>query len=154
MNYKIIVRAKLYQWIAIIALICGSVAVAEAGTVSYVYDAGGRLLAAFDGNGKVTNYQYDVADNITAMITGSANVEAVFGYSPDHATCNGTCPNITIFGNDFGSNVSVFFNGSNAIVVSSTPSQIVATLASNATTGAVTVSSSTGRATGPTFFVP
>lgn len=123
---------------------------AQAGNVSYTYDVGGRLLAAYDGNGNLTNYQYDRADNIIAILTSSASSEAVFGYSPDHGAA-GT--NVTIYGNDFGSSPTVTFNGASASVVSSNGSQIVVTLQSPST-GPVVVTSSTGSATGPIFFVP
>jgi len=134
--------------LAVLALFLGLGIPSEANNVSYTYDAGGRLLAAFDGNGNVANYQYDQASNLTAIVTGSASSEYVFGYSPDTGS-SGT--QVTIYGNNFGSNPTVTFNGAGASVISSSATQIVVT-APSSTSGTVSVTTSTGTATGPEFY--
>ena len=130
----------------------------EAGNVSYVYDNGDRLLAAYDGNGNVANYQYDKAGNIIGIVKSSASSVAVFGYSPDHAPEQPPIQ-ITIFGNNFSTTPSqntVTIGSRNFTVVSSTLTQIVATLPSSGgfSTGPITVTTPYGSASGPNFFVP
>jgi len=130
----------------------------EAGNVSYVYDNGDRLLAAYDGNGNVANYQYDQVGNITAIVKGSASAVAVFGYSPDHGAEQGQIQ-VAIFGNNFSTTPSqntATIGGRSLTVISSTQSQIVATLPSSGgfSTGPITVTAPSGSATGPTFYVP
>jgi YD repeat-containing protein len=125
---------------------------AHAGTPSFVYDNGSRLLAAFDGNGNVANYQYDLVGNITAIVRSSASAIAVFGYSPDHGAA-GT--QVTIFGNNFCTTPTVKFGSASASVVSSTSTTILATaptLVGGA--NAVSVTCSAVTATGPGFIQP
>lgn len=127
---------------------------AYAGTPSFVYDNGNRLLAAFDGNGDVTNYQYDRMGNITAIITGSAANVAVFGYSPDHAPAGSP---ITIFGINFSPTASqntVTIGGNPATVLSSTATTIVVTNPFPNGIEPFTVSCPAGYAFGPNFFAP
>ncbi|MBF6570939.1 MAG: IPT/TIG domain-containing protein [Candidatus Binataceae bacterium] len=120
----------------------------EAGNVSYVYDNGDRLLAAYDGNGNVANYQYDQVGNITAIVKSSASAVAVFGYSPDHNTGG----QVTIFGNNFSTTSSqntVTVGSIQATVLSSTQTQIVVSAPSSS--GPITVTTPSGSATGPGF---
>jgi YD repeat-containing protein len=144
--------------IRILTLIFGLLAAmamrAEAGNILYVYDNGDRLLAAFDGNGNVANYQYDRVGNITAIVRSSISAVAVFGYSPDHAVF-GT--QVTIFGNNFSTTPSqntVKFGTASASVVSSTATTIVATVPTIIGPAGVTVTCPAGTATGPYFFQP
>jgi YD repeat-containing protein len=128
---------------------------AYAGTPSFVYDNGDRLLAAFNGNGNVSNYQYDRVGNVTAIVTSSTSSVAVFGYSPDHGAA-GT--QVTIFGNNFSPTASlnvVTFGGNAAGVISSTSTTIVATAPTiNGGNSNVTVTCPLGTATGPPFPQP
>jgi YD repeat-containing protein len=137
----------------------GSVASVYAGAPSFVYDNGNRLLAAFDGNGNVANYQYDQVGNITAIVAGSASAVGVFGYSPDHSSLF-SGKQVMIFGNNFSANPSqdtVTFGPAAATVISATSTTIVVSLPtfSPQTNGVgVTVTSPAGSANGPWFPVP
>jgi YD repeat-containing protein len=116
--------AAIFVGLVVLAILLVFGAPSEAGNVSYTYHAGGRLLAAYDGNGNVANYQYDPLGNLTAIVKSSASSMLVFGYSPDGYT---THP-ITIYGNNFSSTpsqITVTICGSNATVISSTTTQIV-----------------------------
>lgn len=58
-------------------LLCGLAAVlvavpASAGTVSYTYDALGRVKTATYSNGTVITYAYDAAGNRTSQVTTGA----------------------------------------------------------------------------------
>jgi len=126
----------------------------EAGNVSYTYDAGGRLLAVFDGNGNVANYQYDPLGNLTAIVKSSASSVLVFGYSPD---ANSGAGQITIYGNNFSATPSqniITFYDTNPTVVSSTTTQIVITAPyyNGLSSGYITVTSPGGSATGPLLY--
>lgn len=150
--------ARLGGWAALtgVFLLCRLAGAARAGNVSYVYDQGDRLLAAFDGNGNYANYQYDKAGNITAIVKGGTSGVAVFGYSPDHGL-GGT--QVTIYGLNFSPTASqntVQFGSTAATVISATATTIVATMpgGSQVSTSPVTVTSPSGAATGPVFFVP
>jgi YD repeat-containing protein len=139
----------------VIAGVAARIGPAYAGTPSFVYDNGDRLLAAFDGNGNVANYQYDKAGNITAIVTGSASAVAVFGYSPDHGA--GDNFQVTIFGNGFSTTPSqntVTIGTQQMTVISSTQSQIVAKPVGSIPTAPIVVTTPSGSATGPLFYVP
>jgi YD repeat-containing protein len=145
------VKSQLIICALIFGLLAAMITRTEAGTVSYVYDNGNRLLAAFDGNGNVANYQYDRVGNITAIVSGSASSVAVFGYSPD----NSTGAQVTIFGNNFSATASqdtVTFGGTAASVVSATTTTIVVSPPSIRDAVAVTVTCPAGSATGPDFY--
>ncbi len=141
---------------------CGLGGAARAGNLSYVYDRGDRLLAAFDGNGNYANYQYDMAGNITAIVRGGASGVAVFGYSPDEGSAVGGAQ-VTIYGLNFSSTASqntVTSGLGTWTVLSSTTTAIVAK-EPNITSGpsgqnspacAITVTSPSGTATGPCFY--
>jgi large repetitive protein len=124
---------------------------AYAGTPSFVYDNGDRLLAAFDGNGDVANYQYDQVGNVTAIVSGSASNVAVFGYSPD----NNTGAQVTIFGNNFSATASqdsVTFGGVATSVLAATTTTLLVSPPSNSSAVTVTVTCPAGSATGPSFY--
>lgn len=140
-----------------IFLWCGLGGAARASDVSYVYDRGDRLLAAFDGNGNYANYQYDMAGNITAIVRGGTSSVAVFGYSPDEGPFYSS-PQITIYGLNFSpipSQNTVQFGSTAATVISSTTNTIVATIPNfaHSLVTTVTVTCPAGSATGPNFYV-
>jgi YD repeat-containing protein len=147
--------AAILAALATLAVLLGAGMPSEANNVSYTYDAGGRLLAAYDGNGNVANYQYDQLGNLTAIVKSSASSVLVFGYSPDNAISI-VVSNITIYGNNFSATASqntVTIGGKSATIVSSTTTQIVATLPSGISLpAAITVTSPAGTGTGPDLY--
>lgn len=54
-------------------MLAGCIVPSFAGTVTYTYDALGRLKTADYGNNVVIEYRYDAAGNRTQVITGGAS---------------------------------------------------------------------------------
>ena len=72
-----IARAVAGRVFAIVALAClSTVSPAGAGTITYGYDALGRVVSATFSNGVVATYQYDAAGNRTLFSTTAAPAPA------------------------------------------------------------------------------
>lgn len=125
-----------------------------AATNAYVYDANGRLVAITKADGTSTQYTYDALGNL--KLVGSqlqAGQLAMFAFTPSHGTSGTT---VTIEGQGFSStlaNDSVSFNGSVATVMSATPTQLVTSVPSGASTGPITVTVGSQTASSATSFV-
>ena len=114
----------------------------QSNTTTYVYDANGRLHAVISPAGEAVVYEYDAAGNITAIRRLPATALAIFDFSP-HEGLPGDV--VTFIGIGFGGGVNnVSFNGASAIIVSVTPSKVVAIVPPGATTGPVTITTPTG----------
>jgi YD repeat-containing protein len=62
---------RLRNLCALFGLIIGSFTISQAGSVSYLYDALGRVVRASYSTGVVINYTYDAAGNRTTyVVTG------------------------------------------------------------------------------------
>jgi YD repeat-containing protein len=122
--------------IASATTLAGSVA----SSVTYAYDALGRLLQAnVAANSTVVNYTYDSAGNLTSITSSPVSTLAVDNFSNSEAAPGTT---ITIVGSGFSttpSNNTVKFNGTTATVVSATATQLVVTVPTGATTGDISV---------------
>jgi YD repeat-containing protein len=114
----------------------------QGGTTTYVYDDNGRLHAVISPTGEAAVYEYDAAGNITAIQRLPATSLAILSFSP-HEGLPGD--QVIFTGVGFAGGVTdVSFNGASASVVSVTPSRVVVTVPSAATTGLVTITTPTG----------
>jgi YD repeat-containing protein len=129
---------------ALLLLVLTAISIHAQGTSRYVYDDNGRLRAVIAPNGEANVYEYDPAGNITAIRRNAATVLEVLDFFPREG---GPGTLVTIVGSGFGAGVnSVAFNGTAATITTST-SQIVATVPAGATTGVITVMTPNGTAT-------
>lgn len=123
------------------------------GDISYVYDEMGRLVAVIDPAGDSARYSYDAVGNLLAISRWTSTSVSVIEFTPNSGPVG---ESVTIWGTGFSSTASentVTFNSVGATVTSATPTQIVATVPSGATTGPITVTSPSGSATSSNSFV-
>ncbi|HST49687.1 IPT/TIG domain-containing protein, partial [Jatrophihabitans sp.] len=124
-----------------------------AGSVTYSYDALGRLVGASEpGVGSVT-HSYDAAGNLTATTPSTGTGPQLLSVTPQHATPGST---VTIRGANFSStpsNDQVSFGAATAAVSSAAPGSLIVTVPSGAVSGPVTVTVGGVTATGPSFTV-
>ncbi len=121
-------------------LLCSLCALAT----SYVYDAGGRLVATSNDTGGSARYSYDNIGNLVAVDTIAGQL-AIFAFSPGRGA-PGT--SVTIKGQGFSATASqnaVQFNGVAATVSTASSTELTVVVPSGATTGpiAITVGSAT-----------
>ncbi|HKG60437.1 MAG TPA: RHS repeat domain-containing protein [Pyrinomonadaceae bacterium] len=122
----------------------------QGGTTTYVYDDNGRLHAVIAPNGEAVVYEYDAAGNITAIRRLAADSLAILSFSPREGLPG---DQVVFTGTGFGGGVTnVSFNGAAAVVVSVTPSRVVATVPQAATTGLVTITTPSGSVSTVTPF--
>ena len=118
----------------------------QAGTVQYVYDGLGRLIAVIDPAGDTTRYSYDAAGNLLSVTRNSSSQLSIISFAP---TRGGVGESVAIFGSGFVANTAqntVAFNGTSAVVTSATTTQLVATVPAGATTGPISVTNVNGSA--------
>ena len=97
--------------------------VAHADSISYAYDAVGRLIQATDSTTQqAIIYTYDSVGNIVSEQAVSLTTLAVSGFSADQGAPGSQ---ITIDGTGFSSSSTVTINGVAATVVSATSTQLV-----------------------------
>jgi YD repeat-containing protein len=124
-----------------------------AGSITYGYDALGRLVQAIvPALSQVENYTYDSSGNITSA-TSTATATLGFGNVSNPQGASGS--SITIFGSGFSTTPSsdtVKFNGTAATVTSATTTQLIVTVPAGATTGAITVKVGSNTVTSPGSF--
>ena len=138
-----------------LALVAASVLVvaAQQPVINYVYDDLGRLIGVIDANGDSAVYHYDAVGNVTSIDRYTSSQIAVIAVSPSHGPVGTT---VTIRGSGFSTTPSsntVSFNGTGATVSSATATQLVVTVPTGATTGAVGVTSPVGTASSGSPFV-
>ncbi|MGO9265477.1 MAG: IPT/TIG domain-containing protein [Candidatus Binataceae bacterium] len=112
----------------------------QSGSINYVYDAVGRLVAVYDGSGNAAVYNYDAVGNLLSIQNYSSNVMTAFLLSSTNAA---TGSSITVYGTDFCSTPTLTFNGIGATVTASSLTQITAVVPSGATNGEVVVTCGT-----------
>ncbi|HEV8545517.1 MAG TPA: IPT/TIG domain-containing protein, partial [Candidatus Limnocylindrales bacterium] len=120
--------------------------------IRYTYDANGRLSSVIDPAAGSAAYGYDATGNITSITRRASTATAILEVSPDSGPAGTT---VAIDGTGFSATPSqntVKFNGVTATVVSSTTTEIVATVPATATTGTISVTAPSGNATSPTTF--
>lgn len=112
--------------------------------VRYVYDELGRLVAVIDPAGDTARYVYDSVGNILSISRQSSSLVSVLEFTPKMGLA-GTV--VTIYGTGFSTTPSgntVTFNGTAAVVSSSSATEIVTTVPVGATTGLISVTTSAG----------
>ena len=125
------------RWLVLLALlVCCFAGQALAAGVSYVYDAAGRLLIAYDAAGDAALYSYDAAGNLLAITDYPAGTLAAITTSSGSEQPGAT---LTIYGTDFCASPTVTVDGTAATVDSATATQIVITVPNGAGSGAVAV---------------
>lgn len=122
----------------------------QGGTVTYGYDANGRLISVTLPTGESVTYSYDPAGNITGIQRLTGPGPQFFSFTPLFGFVGDT---VTFTGNNFGSITSISFNGTNATVFSGNLTQITATVPSGASTGQIIVTLSNGTFTTAVFSV-
>ena len=125
-----------------------------ANSLSYGYDAAGRLVTVIDPsqtNG-VARYAYDAAGNVTGITRSSSSSLSIVQVSPGNGVV-GT--QVIIFGTVFSSTPSsdtVKFNGTAATVTAATTTAITTSVPVGATSGNITVKVGTTTVTSPSSF--
>ena len=121
--------------------------------VKYVYDDLGRVAAVIDPAGDTARYNYDSVGNLVSISRQSSTLVSILEFTPKIGLA-GTV--VTIYGTGFSatpSNNTVTFNGTAAVVSSSSETQIVTTVPAGATTGLISVTTAAGSDSSDTAFV-
>jgi YD repeat-containing protein len=134
-----------------VAVVSGSTvsqnfAIAATGTMTYAYDSLNRLVGVTDPVAGSASYTYDAVGNVLSIQRTSAAGVSILSVSPTSA---GAGQLVTIEGFGFSANPganTVSFNGAPASVLSSTSTEVVATVPVAATTGPITITSPAGSA--------
>lgn len=134
----------------VILLLAGDTQAQQGGTVTYGYDANGRLTSVTLPTGESVTYSYDPAGNITNIQRNNGSGPQFLSFSPQSGFVGDT---VTFTGANFGSVTAVSFNGTNASVFSGNMTQITAKVPESATTGQIVVTLSNGTFTTSTFTV-
>jgi YD repeat-containing protein len=145
--------ASLLAWAICVTGLFGlpsEIAHAQSGSVGYVYDSLGRVIAAYDPSGNAAAYKYDAVGNLLSIANYASTQFGGIGLSSNSGQTGST---LTIYGTGFCSSPTVTINGTNATVVSSTSIQIVVTVPSGATSAAVVVTCGSNQITVGTFTV-
>ena len=146
-------RTKLRIGLFVVAMTL-PVAAALAAARQYLYDDLGRLVLVMNGNGAAIVYAHDENGNVLSITRWSG--VAIASFSPTSGTV-GTP--ITIVGHGFDPDAAdnaVLIGGVAATVTSATPTQLVVTIPSGATSGpiSVTVAGHTAVSTQSLSIVP
>ena len=127
-------------------------AATASGDITYVYDAGGRVVGVVDPTSDTGTYTYDAVGNVRSIARRSSMDTSIIEFTPHSAPVGST---VTLFGTGFRATASentVAFNGVTATVTSASATTIVVTVPTGATTGSITVTTSAGSATSATAF--
>ncbi len=122
------------------------------GTISYVYDALGRLVGVINPNGDTVVYNYDAVGNLASISRQSSAQLSIITFTPSSGIVGSA---VTIYGTGFSSTTSqntVNFNGTAATVQSATTTQLVVTVPTGATTGPISVTTPAGSVTSSASF--
>ncbi len=119
---------------------------AQADNAQYFYDPAGRLTAVVDPTNGSAQYNYDAVGNIVSVVRLAPTDLLVAQVSPSSGSPGST---VTIYGTGFDtiSDTAISFNGLAATPISVSPTQIVVTVPSGATSGSVSVAAPAGTAT-------
>ena len=114
--------------------------------VSYTYDQLGRVIGVRAASGSTASYRYDAVGNIASIGRTQGDQLALIGFTPGGGTAGAS---VTIYGSGFSTAAQdnqISFNGTQAVVVSVTGSQIVALVPAGATTGPLSLTTPAGTA--------
>ncbi|MFI5460683.1 MAG: RHS repeat domain-containing protein [Isosphaerales bacterium] len=156
-RYRRVAPAVLAIALAFFCATAGSARAQSSQSVTYVYDAGSRLIAVVNGAGNAAQYFYDSAGNLTSIATYSAPTFVVFYDTPNNGPGG---MSFTIYGDGFSTTPSqntVKFNGSNgtpATITASTLTSLTVVVSSGLNNGSVPlyVSSPNGSSSGSINF--
>ncbi len=116
-------------------------AIARAESVTYGYDALGRLIQiGKPGQSTIQTYVYDSAGNIAGAPVANASTLTISGFSPAAGSAG---RQVTLAGSGFSTTPAsnaVAFNGTAATVVSATATQLIVTVPAAASSGPISVS--------------
>lgn len=153
--------AFVYLFIAIAAhaLLSGGalsnwiIAEARADSVSYAYDALGRVIQATDStSGQAVFYAYDGVGNIISQQVVPVTTLAISGLSVDDGAVGNQ---VTVDGTGFSTTATsntVTFNGVAGTVTSVTQTELTVTIPQGATAGPIKVTTGSSAATAPGVF--
>lgn len=125
---------------------------ARAGSVLYVNDAAGRLAAVIDPASNAAVYKYDAVGNILSINQYPATQVSIITVNQN----NNTGTQARICGTGFSTTLSqntVSFNGVTGTILSVSGACLIVSVPSNATTGAVTLTTPSGSATSGSPYV-
>jgi len=120
--------------------------------IAYIYDRLGRLIGVVDPAGETAVYHYDAVGNLTSISRQGSTLVSVIDFNPGGGPVAST---VTIYGTGFSpmpSENTVTFNGTAATVSSASPTQLVVTVPTGATTGSIGVTAPAGSASSSTAF--
>jgi YD repeat-containing protein len=117
-------------------------------TVRYSYDAAGRLIGVDLGGGSGITYAYDRAGNLLSQTVGAVTVPSITQVTPTSGPV-GTV--VTIAGVNL-TDGTVDFNGKTARLLSSSAGQLTVVVPEGATSGPITVKTSSGSASSLSVF--
>jgi hypothetical protein len=122
-------------------------------TINYEYDEAGRLKAVVDSVSSGVLYSYDAAGNILSIAKKSATTLSISDFVPMSGPVGTT---VTINGSGFSTtpslNAVTFHSSVAATVTSATPTQLVTTVPTGATTGTIKVTVGSTSATSSSSF--
>jgi RHS repeat-associated protein len=147
-------RLAALATIALFALIVASVAHADPpeGAITFGYDELGRLIESSDPSANTAVYKWDQVGNLIEIGETPSSSLKLSQLAPNSGPVGAT---VRVYGAGFSATPtqdSVHFNGTAAAVVSATPTELIVTVPSGATTGSVSVTTSAGSATSPEPF--
>jgi YD repeat-containing protein len=114
--------------------------------IRYSYDALGRLIQASSDDGTGVQYTYDAVGNITSVRRLAVGVVKLLEFEP---RAGATGSEVTIYGSGFDPNPignTVAFNGVSAAISAATATKLTVNVPTNATTGSISVTNTSGGA--------
>jgi len=149
-----LVVSKWLCTFASLALLLLTPSISFADTDQYYYNGNNQLVETVnDTTGHVVTYSYDANGSVVAINAVTANALTISGFTP----VGGSIGNqVTIYGTGFdpvaGNNV-VAINGTYTLVSSASPTKLVTSVPTGASTGPITVSNPIGSATSASNFI-
>jgi YD repeat-containing protein len=119
--------------------VLASLQVFAQGTIRYVYDEIGRLIAVIDTGGDTATYTYDAVGNLLSIDRYASSDVSIIDFSPKTGP---VATVVAISGTGFSTTPNqntVTFNGTGATVSAATSTQLTVTVPGGATTGAIAV---------------
>ena len=113
------------------------------GSISYLYDAGGRLAATV-GPVETTIYSYDSVGNLLSISRQPSSQLSIISVVPRSGSVGQL---VTINGTGFGTTPSVQFNGVAATLISAADTRIVTTVPAVGVTGQIQIAVTTSQGT-------
>lgn len=132
---------------AVLAMTLSTTVGTQSSGVTYVYDDLGRLVGVTNAAGETAIYVYDAVGNLLSIARRGPTDVNIYEWTPKAGPAGTT---VTIWGSAFGptpAQNTVQFNGTAAAVSAASPTTLVVTVPSGATTGPISVTAPNGSAT-------